>query len=145
MNLLSALALLFGASFLAATLIPSQSEWILFWLFSEEKFSPFYLLTAATVGNVLGAIVNWWFGKYLIRFRGRKWFPVSEKDFTKAQIYFQKYGVWALLLAWVPLIGDPITLVSGTMGIRLPIFLPLVTLSKMGRYLFVYAVYLGIF
>lgn len=145
MSLLSALSLLFLAALAAATVIPSQSEWILFWLLSTGKYPPLLLLAAATAGNVLGSVVNWWLGKYLMRFRGRKWFPVSDEQFAKSEKFFRKYGVWALLLAWVPLIGDPITLAAGALGVRLDLFLTLVTVSKLGRYLFVYAVFLGFF
>lgn len=145
MNLLSALSLLFFAAFMAATFIPSQSEWILFALLKTEKYNLFLLLTAATAGNVLGAMVNWWLGRYLTRFEGRKWFPVTPKQMKKAENYFNKYGVWSLLLAWVPFIGDPLTIAAGAFRVRIDLFLLLVTLGKLGRYLFVVAVYKGFF
>jgi membrane protein YqaA with SNARE-associated domain len=144
-SLFSALSLLFLAALAAATVIPSQSEWILFWLLGVKKYSPVLLLAAATAGNVLGSVINWWLGRYLARFRGRKWFPVTDKQFARAETFFQKYGVWSLLLAWVPFIGDPLTLAAGTLGVRLDVFLTLVTVSKLGRYLAVYAVFLGFF
>lgn len=138
MSLGAALFLLFSTAFLAATLLPAQSEGLLAWLASTKQYSPAALLLAATAGNVLGSTVNWILGRYLSHFRGRKWFPVTEKDFLKAEKIFQRYGIWSLLLSWVPFIGDPITLAAGALGIRLKSFLFWVTLAKGGRYLVVY-------
>ncbi len=139
MSTLSAWLTLFTAAFLAATLLPAQSEGLLFWLVRTQKYHVWGLLAAATIGNVLGALTNWWLGKYIARFQHKKWFPVSPTEFAKAAHFFQKYGVWSLLLCWVPFIGDPITLAAGTLGIRFPVFITLVTLSKLGRYLAVCA------
>lgn len=139
MSTLHAMTVLFIAAFLAATLLPAQSEGVLFWLAHTEKYNPLWLLAAATVGNVLGAWVNWWLGREIARFRHKKWFPVSERDFDKARGFFQKYGVWSLLLSWVPFIGDPITLAAGALGVRAGIFLLLVTAAKLGRYVAVCA------
>ncbi len=137
MNALYAFGLLFGTAFLAATLLPAQSEGLLFWLIYTKKYNPWLLWTVATAGNVLGSLVNWWLGRYLVRYQNKRWFPFSPQDFSKARIFFQKYGVWSLLLSWAPVIGDPITCVSGILGIRLNLFLPLVLLAKGGRYLII--------
>lgn len=137
MNVFSACTLLFAAAFLAATLLPAQSEGILFWLVYTQKYPTALLLAFATAGNVLGACVNAWLGRYLARFQHKKWFPFSPLQFEQAKRFFQKYGVWALLLSWVPVIGDPITLAAGALGVRWPVFLLLVTLAKLGRYLVV--------
>ena len=134
MNTLSACLLLFSTAFLAATLLPAQSEGVLFWLSYTQKYPIGLLLAAATAGNVLGAWVNWWLGRYVARFQHKKWFPVSPAQFKRAEHFFQKYGVWALLLSWVPFIGDPITLAAGALGVRWPVFLLWVALAKMGRY-----------
>ena len=145
MSLAGALALLFTAAFTAATLLPAQSESILVWLSSTHQYPPELLLAAATAGNVLGALVNWWLGKYAARFKNRRWFPVDEKQFAKAEHFFQKYGRWSLLLSWVPFIGDPITLVAGALGIRWGEFLVWVTLAKLGRYAVVCAAAASLF
>ena len=137
MSTLSAWLTLFTAAFLAATLLPAQSEGLLFWLVRAQKYHVWGLLAAATIGNVLGAVTNWWLGKYIARFQHKKWFPFSPRQFEQAKRFFQKYGVWALLLSWVPVIGDPITLAAGALGVRWPVFLLLVTLAKLGRYLVV--------
>ena len=67
----------------------------------------------ATAGNVLGSVINWVLGRYLIHFQDRRWFPIKGHALEKATRAYQRWGVWTLLLAWVPLIGDPLTLVAG--------------------------------
>ena len=128
---------LFLSAFLSATLLPGSSEVVLIGLLSQGVGEPALLVVAATVGNVLGSLVNWLCGKYLITFMGRWWFPVSPTSYDKAKGWFAKYGLWSLLLAWLPVVGDPLTLLAGTMGIRLRVFLLLVTIGKFARYAFI--------
>jgi membrane protein YqaA with SNARE-associated domain len=73
-------------------------------------------------------------GRYLIHFKDRRWFPIKGKYLQKATSFYQKWGVWTLLLAWVPFIGDPLTLVAGIFRTNPWIFLLLVTLGKAARY-----------
>lgn len=129
-----ALAGLFAAAFLAATLLPAQSELLLLGLHASGDYSPWALFTAATAGNVLGSAANWLIGCYLIRFRDRRWFPVKPAMIDRAAAWYRKWGFWSLLLAWVPIIGDPLTLVAGIMRENFWIFLALVTVGKAGRY-----------
>ena len=70
-------------------------------------------------------------------YKDKKWFPVSAERLKKSQYYFNKYGLWSLLIAWVPIIGDPITLLAGVLNVRLSIFLFLVSISKISRYVFI--------
>lgn len=125
---------LFLAAFGAATLLPLQSEALLVGLLLSDNYWMWLLLTVATVGNVLGSLVNWWLGRAIERFRERRWFPVSAAQLEKAQTHYQRYGHWSLLLSWVPVIGDPLTLVAGVMREPLGRFLLIVTLAKGARY-----------
>ena len=104
----------------------------------QDKYSVLGLLLIASFGNILGSCVNWYLGLRIEQFKDRKWFPVSVKNMHKAEMVYQKYGFWSLLLSWVPIIGDPITLVAGLMKIKFLPFLILVSLAKTGRYLFLY-------
>ena len=75
--------------------------------------------------------------KKITIFQDRKWFPVSPGQLNTSQKYFQKYGLWSLLLAWVPIIGDPLTLLAGVLNVRFGIFFLLVSISKISRYVFI--------
>ena len=83
MNELYELFSLFIVSFLAATILPAQSEMVLAGLQIAGKSSSVALVSVATLGNVLGAVVNWFLGKYLIHFQDRRWFPIKEKHIRK--------------------------------------------------------------
>lgn len=137
--------LLFISAFGAATLLPLQSEAVLMTLLVQGSSSPFYLILVATVGNVLGSCVNWWLGLKIEHFKDKKWFPVSEQRLVQAQQIYHKYGFYSLLLSWTPVVGDPITLIAGLMKENFWRFLLIVTIAKGGRYLTLYALYLGIF
>ena len=82
----------------------------------------------------MGACVNWWLGQRIATYRDRRWFPVSAKSLESARNRFARIGVWSLLLSWVPIIGDPITLAAGVLGVRFRVFLPLVFVGKAARY-----------
>ncbi|MCH2037414.1 MAG: DedA family protein [Rickettsiales bacterium] len=140
MNELSELILLFASALLAATLFPAQSEAVLVGLHLAGNHSVWSLFLVATVGNVLGSVINWLLGYYLIRFKDRKWFPIKGRMLDKATKFYQKYGVWTLLLAWTPFIGDPLTLVAGIFRTNIWLFLLLVTISKAGRYALLLAI-----
>jgi membrane protein YqaA with SNARE-associated domain len=124
---------LFMAAFLAATVLPLSSEVVLVALLLNG-LSPTSLVTVATVGNVLGALVNYalgyWAGVAVIR----RWLKMSEAEFVSAEKRFRKYGVWSLCLAWAPVIGDPLTVMAGILRVRLLWFLLLVTVGKLLRY-----------
>lgn len=124
---------LFLAAFLAATLLPLQSEAVLVALLLAGH-PPWALVIVAGVGNVLGSTVNWWLGRGITRFQHRRWFPVKPAAMARAQRWYAQYGKWTLLLSWVPVVGDPLTLVAGVMRERLPVFLLLVSIAKFGRY-----------
>ena len=60
-----------------------------------------------------------------------------KRQIEKASKWFNKYGKWSLLFAWVPIVGDPLTYIAGTMKMRFSIFILLVSIGKIGRYLFI--------
>lgn len=126
--------LLFGSAFLAATILPFYSEVVLFALLREGG-DPVALVVVATLGNTLGAVVNWLLGRYLLHFQDRRWFYFSRSQIDRAQRWFQRYGFWSLLLAWAPVGGDALTLIAGIMKVRLGVFLLLVGGGKALRYI----------
>ncbi len=125
---------LFLTAFLAATIVPFSSEALLVAMQVSEAFPVAGLLFAASLGNTLGAVANWGLGRFCLHWRERKWFPVKPRELDRASAWFNRYGIWSLLLAWVPIIGDPITLAAGVLRTRFLPFLVLVAISKTGRY-----------
>jgi membrane protein YqaA with SNARE-associated domain len=131
---LAVYASLFGVAFIAATVFPLQSEAALIALLLNGQQPVWALIAVASVGNVLGSVVNWLLGRSLERFRDRRWFPASPAALERAQRAYQKWGKWSLLLRWAPFIGDPLTVVAGVLREPLPMFVLLVTMAKAGRY-----------
>lgn len=127
---------LFIAAFLAATILPIGSEVVLVGLLLND-FSPTWVVTVATIGNVLGSILNYVIGFFGSAFFIYKVLKISPQKFEKAQVAFEKWGAVSLLLAWVPIIGDPLTVIAGVLRINIWLFLVLVTIGKLGRYLVV--------
>ncbi|NEI06121.1 DedA family protein [Rhizobium leguminosarum] len=130
----SAYVSLFAAALGAATILPMQSEPVLVGLLLTGKFSVAALLAVASVGNTLGSIVNWFLGRGIERFRDRRWFPVGEKALERSSRWYRKYGKWTLLLSWMPLFGDALTVVAGVLREPLLPFTILVFIAKTGRY-----------
>ena len=142
MAALAAYGGLFLAAFLAATIVPAQSEALLAGLILSGHYSTPWLLIVASTGNVLGSVINWMIGRGIERFRDHRLFPAKPEQLARAQVLYARWGYWSLLLSWVPIIGDPITIVAGIMREPLWRFLLIVGLAKTGRYI-VLALMLG--
>ncbi|PUE65768.1 YqaA family protein [Arcobacter caeni] len=125
---------LFTTAFISATLFPLGSEALLIYdIFAG--YNIYLLLFFATLGNSLGSVVNYYLGlkgeEYLINKK-----LLSEKLILKSKNYFDKYGGFCLLFSWLPIIGDPITFIAGTLKYDFKKFLILVIIAKFSRYLF---------
>ena len=129
---------LFFISFLAATILPFSSELSLAGLITTSNYDNVLLLIVASFGNVLGSVVNWVLGFYSRNLTIKKWFPFKETQIERSSKWFNKFGKWSLLFAWVPILGDPITLVAGLLGVRFLDFIILVAIGKVSRYLIVF-------
>jgi membrane protein YqaA with SNARE-associated domain len=130
----------FASAFLAATLLPAASEAVLAGASTSAEANVLLLLGVASVGNTLGSVVNWLLGRLLWRWREHRWFPATPASLDRASAWFRRFGVWSLLFAWLPLVGDPLTLAAGVLRVNFLPFLVLVTLGKTARY----AVVLGV-
>ncbi|HEY0120447.1 MAG TPA: YqaA family protein [Rhizobium sp.] len=126
---------LFTAALAAATILPMQSEAVLVALLVTGEYAAWLLVAVASIGNILGSVLNWLLGRSVERFRSRRWFPVSERAMERAQGWYRRYGRWSLLASWLPVVGDPITVVAGIFRESLPTFLLLVAIAKAGRYI----------
>jgi len=128
---------------IAATVVPAQSEAVLAGLLVAGQQPPWALILIASIGNTAGSCLNWLLGVNIERLRTRRWFPIHGASFDRAQRWYHKYGKWSLLLSWVPLIGDPLTLAAGVMRERFLVFLIIVGAAKTMRYVVIAALTLG--
>jgi len=135
--------LLFLVSLAAATLLPVSSEATLLYDLNEG-YTPWLLLLSAGTGNVLGSAINYWIGRkgtdYLLT-RG----SMTQKQIARSERFFDRYGGFALLLSWMPLIGDPLTLIAGVLHYDFRKFILIVAIAKFGRYLLLIGGYMWAF
>lgn len=126
-----------GAAFVAATLLPAQSEAVFVGLLAAKSVDPLALFLTASLANTAGSVLNWWLGR-LIAQHGVEALPARLRPdptrFGKAQGWFTRFGWPSLLFAWLPIVGDPLTFVAGTLNYPLLRFVLLVLIGKAGRY-----------
>lgn len=139
------LIILFVVGFTSAGFLPSQAEVVLFAILATGDYRAWLLVLVTTAGNVTGSVGNYYLGKYISKFKDKKWFPVKEKYLQKAQSLFEQHGPRTLLLAGIPFIGDPLTIAAGMSRVKMWLFLPLVSVSKACRYACVWLLFMGIF
>jgi membrane protein YqaA with SNARE-associated domain len=130
---LLALTGLFLAAFLAATPAPFQSEVVLLALQAND-WPTGLLVIVASIGNTLGSCVTYALGRWLGDRRDHRWFPLRPDQLARSEGWFQRWGLWLLLLSWAPF-GDMIVAVSGVLRVPFPVFLILVAIAKTGRYI----------
>ncbi|MDB4185135.1 DedA family protein [Candidatus Pelagibacter sp.] len=129
---------LFAISFLAATILPFSSELTLAGLIATSNYDNLLLLIVASFGNILGSVVNWYLGFYSRNLTIKKWFPFKETQIERSSKWFDKFGKLSLLFAWVPVIGDPLTLAAGLLRVKFIEFVILVIIGKFSRYFLIY-------
>lgn len=134
MVLLSSLLGLFVAAFVAATVVPFQSEVIFVALQVADRVPVPWLVVVASIGNTLGAVVNYYIGHGITRFESKNWFPATPTQMARMEQWFQRWGVWILLVSWLPA-GDVMTVMAGVMRTRLWLFVLLVGIAKTTRYI----------
>jgi membrane protein YqaA with SNARE-associated domain len=131
---------LFVTSFLAATILPMSSEAVLAGLLAASSEPWIVLIAIASAGNILGSLTNWGVGRGLALAREHPRFPVDRTKLAKAENWYRRWGCWSLLLSWVPVIGDPLTIAAGFLREPFWIVLALVSIAKIGRYLVIAAI-----
>lgn len=125
---------LFISAFLAATILPVSSEVVLAGMIVSGRGDPALLLAVATIGNTLGSVVNWIMGRGIDTLRTRRWFPVTPERYEQASRTLRRFGEWTLLFAWLPVVGDALTIAAGAARVNLGVFVALVALGKAARY-----------
>ena len=134
---------LFLISLGAAAILPFGSEPAVFGYLTGGALPWQGIVLVASLGNILGSIINWMLGRSFTHFQDRRWFPVNQKNMERAQGWYHRYGRASLLLSWVPIIGDPLTLAAGILREPLWSFTLLVAIAKTGRYLALTAITLN--
>lgn len=124
---------LFIISFGAATFLPIPSELFFAYAITDKNLVFGLVLFSASLGNTLGSFVNYGIGRFAINFALRKKY-VKKESLDKAHLIMEKYGYWALLLTWAPVIGGPIMLISGALKLSWWKFLIVVAIAKTLRY-----------
>lgn len=126
---------LFLAAAASATLLPGSPSTLLTALIVKQEGQIALLIAFATVGSVVGSTINYAIGQFLARYVDRPWFPFSAAQIERAGDWFRRHGMFSLLFAWLPVVGDPLTLAAGTLRAPLRAFLLLVSIGKLLRYL----------
>lgn len=142
MSELSIYAWMFTAALIAGTFLPflpASSELVLAGFLAAGEGQPASLVVAATAGNIIGSIINYFIGRYVSGLSDRPWFPISEDRMRRVSWQFNRYGVWILLLSWLPAIGDVITTVAGLARTDFRLFLILTAIGKFFRYVVIAA------
>ncbi|KFC50824.1 membrane protein [Halomonas sp. SUBG004] len=124
---------LFWVALASATLLPGGSEvWLArLWCVGEPALA---LWAVATVGNTLGSLINVALGRYARQFQHRRWFPASPEGLARAERWYHRFGEASLLLSWLPVIGDPLTVLAGVMRLAWWRAMLWIVLAKGARY-----------
>lgn len=126
-------ASLFTVSFLASTLLPLGSEWLLVMMLASG-YEPLSAVATATAGNYLGAVTTYLIGMYGGVWLVEKVLRVSPQQQERAHTYYRRYGAFSLLFSWLPIVGDPLCMVGGVLRINFWLFTLLVASGKFVRY-----------
>jgi membrane protein YqaA with SNARE-associated domain len=132
-----AYAWMFAAALIAGTFLPflpASSELALAGMLTAGTGQPWVLVAMATTGNLVGSVINFFFGRYVSGLTDRRWFPATEAQMKRASAQFQRYGVWILLMSWMPVLGDLITVIAGLLRTEFKLFLVLTAIGKFLRY-----------
>ncbi len=121
------------SAFTSASLLPGSSELVLAYLWFQQQ-NVWLLWLVATTGNLAGSVLNYWLGTQVHRLSGYAWYPVQQVEQLRARAWIERFGPYTLLLSWLPVVGDPLTLMAGVFRLRFLTFVLLVSAAKGGRY-----------
>ncbi len=123
-------------SFLAATVLPFSSE-VAVLLMHQLGFNRILILLFATTGNFLGALSNYYVGKLGNQHLLSKYVATDNEKLAKAQKLFEYWGTPILFFSWLPIIGDPLTIIPGILDSKLLPVVFWVLLGRALRYVFI--------
>ena len=125
------------SAFVAATLLPAQSELVLAGLLAAGSGDPALLFVVATIGNTAGSGGNWGVGRGGEPGLGKRWFLGVREGYERAACIFRRYGRLSLVFAWLPIVGDALTVAAGAARVPIMPFVALVAAGKAARYAFI--------
>jgi membrane protein YqaA with SNARE-associated domain len=128
---------LFLSALLSATILPGTSEAALALVLAKGSAGTASAVAVATVGNTVGSVFNWAIGRFFASYRDHPRFPIDREKFERYSQIYRRWGIWTLIMSWVPFIGDPLTIIAGVMRAPLLLVILLVALAKLARYLVV--------
>lgn len=134
---------LFSGSFVSATLVPFPSEGLLVAFFGLN-YPVWICVIVASIGNTLGGLTNYFLGKFAGSQKMIEWLSLNEKKIANWKRKFSKYGYLMGLIAWVPIVGDPMLLALGFLKVKFWPLLFTVFVGKALRYAVIALVYLAI-
>ena len=129
-----ALTTLVISAFTSATLLPGTSEAVLVGLHLTNAAPAWLLVVTASLANVAGSCINWVMGRFLVHYADRRWFPVNEVQIDRAAAWYRRYGWVTLFASWMPVVGDPLTVVAGFLRTPFWLFILVVAFAKTARY-----------
>lgn len=126
------LVALWVSAFTSATILPGTSDVALLAVLNYNPQLWIITLIVATIGNSLGSILSYGMGRVL---------PQRKRPSPRIEAWLKKYGVWALLLAWLPIVGDGLPIAAGWLRLNFWLSCLMISIGKLGRYLFLALTY----
>ena len=124
---------LFISAFISSTIAPGGSEAVLAYMVNSQQHAVTVLVLIATIGNTLGALTTWWLGVW-----AAKKYPaetlLSDQQ-RKSLQYVRRWGSWALLFSWLPLVGDGLCFAGGWLKLSLFSSVMAILFGKALRYI----------
>ncbi len=123
---------LFGSAFVSSTIAPGGSEGVLAYMATTETHPINLLVAIATIGNTLGALTTWWLGSWTA-----KKYPLEKvlaANKRQSIDTVRKWGGWALLFSWLPVVGDGLCFAAGWLKLAVPQGVLAIILGKASRY-----------
>lgn len=124
---------LFASAFVSASLLPGGSEALLYWLAGQGRYSSSTLLLVAGAGNTLGGLSSWLVGR-MLAWRWPDHRLLRKPRQRVALVRLRRWGSPALLLSWLPVVGDPLCVAAGWLRVGFWSALLFIAVGKLARY-----------
>lgn len=134
MTLTEAYSFLFADSFMGALVVPPYKEMVFGTMISFGGYDIGLTVLLAALGSTLAMLVNYGFGRLILLCEKQEIIPIHSRHMEDAADSFRRYGIWLLPFVFIPVFGTAFTVAAGLSRTKLPIFLPLVLIGRLGYY-----------